>query len=221
MYFKEKGNTNIDSEFENNKKFNFDFNFNFKNLNIKPILFIISGIILLIVIILFIISITRNNSRYTLELLGAERVTITVGTDYIEPGYKAYDRNNKDYTSDVKITSNVDTSKVGDYEIMYSIGNIDKVRYVTVAQKIDTTNIRLSGDINMYLELGEKFIEPGYEAYDSQGKNITSKVKVSGSVNTNKLGIYQLTYSIKNSSNINITKTRTIVVVEKGKKPNN
>ena len=104
---------------------------------------------------------------------------------------------------------------------MYSIGNIDKVRYVTVAKKRDTTYIRLSGDINMYLEVGERYTEPGYEAYDSNGKNLTDKVTVTGSINRNKVGIYQLTYSIKNSNNVTVTKTRTIVVVEKGKKPKN
>lgn len=217
MYFNEKGNTNIDSEFEDNKKFG--FNLDFKKL--KPILFIVGGIVLLVVIILIVMSVLDNSNKYTIELMGEERIILSVGDDYIEPGYKAYDKNNNDYTSDVEITNTVNTSEAGEYEVMYSIGKVNKVRYVVVEPKVDETYIRLNGNVNMYLEVGEKYVEPGYEAYDSVDQKLTNKVKVTGSVNTSKVGTYQLTYSVVNSRNVTTTKIRTVIVVEKGQKPKN
>ena len=73
----------------------------------------------------------------------------------------------------------------------------------------------------MYLEVGEKYTEPGYQVYDSIEQNLTEKVKVTGSVDTSKVGTYQITYSVINSRNETITVKRTVIVVEKGKKPQN
>lgn len=207
MYFKEKGNTNIDSEFNSNKKFDLK--------NLKPILFVVGGIVLLVIIICIIMSFRKNSNKYTLELLGEETITLTVGDDYVEPGYKAYDKHNKDYTSNVEITSTINTSKVGKYEIVYSIGKIQKIRSIEVKEKIDATYIHLKGETSVRLKIGDKYIEPGYEAYDSIDRELTNKVKVSGTVNTSKPGVYQLRYSVVNSRNVTTTVTRNVIVAEK------
>ena len=54
--------------------------------------------------------------------------------------------------------------------------------------------------------------------FDSVDQNLTEKVKVTGTVNTSKVGTYQIIYSVVNSRNVTITEKRTIVVVEKGQK---
>ena len=70
----------------------------------------------------------------------------------------------------------------------------------------------------MYLEVGEKYTEPGYRVYDSVDQNLTEKVKVTSSVDTSKIGTYQVMYSVVNSRNKTTNVKRTIIVVEKGKK---
>lgn len=221
MYFKEKDETNIDSEFENKKKFG--FNFDFKNLNSKALLFIGGGLILLIIIIVIIVVSMSNKtpSSYILELIGDETMTIGLGEEYIELGYMAHDNNYKDHTSEVVVTNNVDTSKTGEYEIVYSIGEYSITRHVIVAEILEATYIKLLGEKDMYLEAGETYNEPGFKVYDSQDQNLTDKVSVSGSVDTSKVGTYRITYSVVNSRNITTTVQRTIIVVEKGKKPQN
>lgn len=213
MYFKEKEDTNIDKEFEINKKSGFSLK------NIPSKYFIIGGIIIFAIIAIIVIILLLTGNKNTIELIGEEKIIITKDSDYIEPGYKAYDKKKNDITNQVQITSNVDTSKVGEYEILYSINGITEVRYVTVTE--GDTYIYLKGKVNMYLEKGEKYIEPGYQVFDSVDQNLTEKVKVSGTVNTSKVGTYQIIYSVVNSRNITITEKRTIVVVEKGQKPNN
>lgn len=208
MYFKEKGNTNIDAEFENNKK----LNFNLKNVKLKPLLFIVGGIILLSIIIFVIVLLINNANKYTIELIGSETITINLGSDYVEPGYKAYDKNNNDYTNQVEITNNVDTSKTGEYEILYSIDNINKVRYVIVKETKDLTYIYLNGNVTMYLDAGKKYNEPGCTVYDTIDGNITNKVKISGKVDTSKKGTYQIVYTVVNSRNITTTKVRNVIV---------
>jgi len=205
MYFKEKEETNIDHQFKKEKKISLK--------KIKPIYWIIGGVILLITIITIVVVIMLNRGdKYNIELVGDERITLTIGSTYIEPGYNAYDRNNNDVSSQVKITSNVDTSKIGEYEVVYTIDGITKVRYIIVNE--GSTYIHLLGDINMYLKVGEKYVEPGYQVYDSADQNLTEKVKVSGKVDTSKVGTYQITYSVVNSRNITVTKKRTVVVTK-------
>ena len=213
MYFKEKEDTNIDKEFETNKKSGFDFK------KIPSKYFIIGGIIIVVIILIVVIVGLFTGRKQGIYLIGDEKIIITRNSDYIEPGYKAYNKKKKDVTNQVQVTSNLDTSKVGEYEILYSVNGMNVVRYVTVTE--GDTYIYLKGKVNMYLEKWEKYIEPGYQVYDSIDQNLTEKVKISGTVNTSKVGTYQLTYSVVNSRNATVTVKRTIVVVEKGKKPNN
>lgn len=211
MYFKEKEDTNIDKEFEGSKKSNFNFDFN-KILKNPKFLLIGGGILIAIIVVVAVISLLGNSNNYRLELEGTEKITVILGDDYIEPGYKAYDKNGNDCTNQVEITSTIDTNTIGEYEILYSIDKINKIRYVSVIEP--ETIIYLTGGKNMCLELGKKYNEPGYSATDSKDGDLTKKVKVTGSVNHQKEGIYKRTYSVVNSRNQTITVTRNIRVAK-------
>ena len=73
MYFKEKEDTNIDSEFKKESIFSL------KNLSKKTLLFIGGGILLLIIIIIIVVASSSNSSKYTLDLLGSEEIFINLG----------------------------------------------------------------------------------------------------------------------------------------------
>lgn len=207
MYFKEKEDTNIDKEFSNKKSFDF------KNIDKKKLLFIGGGILLFIIILIVVIVIISNSgSDYTVELKGQEEVFINLGDDYIEPGYIALDKDGNDVTDLVEITSNVDYNKAGTYEIMYSIDGISAVRYITILEQKQDTYIYLTGELTMYLKVGDKYTEPGYDAIDIIDGNIKDKVTVTGSVNTSKKGVYAIKYSVTNSRGVTFSNTRTVVV---------
>lgn len=216
MFFNEKGNTNIDNQFK-------DEDSKSKKNNNKKKLLIIGGSLLVLIIIIIVIVMLLGKKNPTIELIGDETMTIAVGSEYIEPGYTAYDKKNNDITSEVKVSNNIDTSIEGEYEVLYTIGKYTKIRYITVVKISDKSYIYLTGQTDMYLEIGEKYIEPGYKVYDGidNSEELTKKVKISGNVDTSKKGIYQITYSVTNSRNETTTVTRNIHVVEKGKKPNN
>lgn len=67
---------------------------------------------------------TRITYYPELTLDGATTIYLDKGEAYVEPGYSAI-MNGEDVTDDVKVTSNVDTSKSGIYTINYSIANAD------------------------------------------------------------------------------------------------
>ena len=67
-------------------------------------------------------------------------IEVYVNDNFEEPGYSAIDNYDKDITDKVKIESNLDNTKVGDYEIKYTVsdssGNkTESVRKVKVKEK--------------------------------------------------------------------------------------
>ena len=212
MYFKDKNNTNIDNEFD-------DGNILSKILNIlsKYKLIIIIALILIFIIVFILLFTNRKVTNY-LDLEGEEYITIYQNEDYIEPGYDAYNSKKQKLNSQVEVITNIDTSKIGEYEITYSLGEIKKTRKVKVITKPkEYTYIYLNSvndSINVYLEVGEEYIEPGYKVYSTTGKDYTSEVKVTGEVDTNKKGSYQLVYSLIDEKGVTISETRTVIVMD-------
>lgn len=77
--------------------------------------------------------------------------------------------------------------------------------------------ITLNGESHITLNVGDTYSEQGATAKDDKDGDISSKISMSGSVNTSKAGKYTITYSVKNSNGKTATKTRTITV--KAKEP--
>ena len=179
--------------------------------------FLISLFIILIIIIIISIIFLNKNTIF-LTLTGDEIITIYEGSDYIEPGYKAYNSKDDDLNKNVKITSNLDTKTVGEYEINYILDDVIKTRKVIVIEKPQVyTFIRLNAinnNINIYLKLGEEYKEPGFQVFSSTGKDLNNKVKITGKVDTSKKGTYTLVYSLIDENGVTISVTRTVTVMD-------
>ena len=211
MYFKDKINTNIDKEFGKKKKFSIK-KIDFNNIDYKKII-IFSGIILLVIIGIILITKNKHNN-YFLNLDGEDLIMIYKDSEYVEPGYSA--RNNKgvDFTDKVVVQDDVNTSVVGDYKVIYTLGDTRVVRYVSVIEKpIGATSIYLSGEVTMYLRVGDTYLEPGYTVIDSIDSNLTDKVIVKNEVDTSKEGIYRITYMVTNSTGVSTQVSRTVIVM--------
>ncbi|MCZ8516584.1 Ig-like domain-containing protein [Paenibacillus filicis] len=73
--------------------------------------------------------------------------------------------------------------------------------------------ITLKGDNPMIVGLGSAFTDPGATAMDEQDGDITSLIKVTGSVNTSLAGTYTLLYDVTNSKGSKAaTVTRSVYV---------
>ena len=211
MYFKDKINTNIDKEFGKKKKFSIK-KIDFNNIDYKKII-IFSGIILLVIIGIILITKNKHNN-YFIDLDGEDLIMIYKDSEYVDPGYSA--RNNKgvDFTDKVVVSDDVNTSVVGDYKVIYTLGDTKVVRYVSVIEKpIGATSIYLSGEVTMYLRVGDEYKEPGYTVIDSIDSNLTDKVIVKNEVDTSREGIYRITYMVTNSTGVSTQVSRTVIVM--------
>lgn len=185
----------------------------------KNKIIIILIITILIISSLFIIYNTiylDYKSDIVMELIGEEDINLPVFDEYKEEGIKASFRD-KDIKDKVEIKSDVDTNKIGEYKITYTIDYKKKhkelKRIIHVLDTIEPT-LTLEGD-TVTLYVGDEYNDPGYKAVDNYDGDITSSVKVDTDFNNKIAGNYTLTYSVSDSSGNSISKTRNIIVKNK------
>lgn len=89
-------------------------------------------------------------------------------------------------------------------------------------QTLDTTKpvVKLKGNNNITLYVGDKFTDPGATATDDRDGDLTSAIEIAGKVDTNKEGTYTLTYKVKDKSGNEASVTRTVKVTKKSNSGN-
>ena len=155
-----------------------------------------------------------------ITLLGKNPMSLNVGDKYVEAGAKAVDDIDGDVSNKIKISGSVDTSKYGDYSIIYQVedsaGNMAKAtRTVHVLLNVDTIApvIILKGENPITLYKGDTYLEPGATAFDNRDGNLTSAITISGIVDSNTIGSYTLLYSVSDSEGNEVNTTRLVYVV--------
>ena len=155
-----------------------------------------------------------------ITLLGDTTVTIEVGTTYTDAGATATDNYDGDLTSSIAIVNNVDTSTIGTYTVTYNVSDASGNAADSVTRTVnvvDTTApvITLLGDNPMTIEVGSTFTDPGATASDVGDGDLTSSIVITGSVDSNTIGTYTLTYDVSDASgNAAVPVTRTVNVVD-------
>lgn len=73
--------------------------------------------------------------------------------------------------------------------------------------------LQLEGETLLTIPVGESYTEPGYVATEGDA-DITDRVVVSGTVDTDVPGYYVLTYSVANMDGFSVSQTRRVLVVD-------
>ena len=151
-----------------------------------------------------------------INLIGDKNVVLDYGETYSESGYRAklFEQN---ITDDIVVKSNLD-EKIGKYEITYNYKflffNIKKTRYVEV-KDISEPKLELIGGENFEVTVNEDYNEPGYKAMDNVDGDLTSSVVVSGTVDINTIGNYELVYTVTDSNGNEESVKRNVRVEKK------
>ncbi|WP_279152809.1 immunoglobulin-like domain-containing protein, partial [Photobacterium iliopiscarium] len=129
-------------------------------------------------------------------------------------GVTATDKEDGNLTDSIAVTGNVDTQRVGDYVLTYSVTDSNdnetvSPRKVTVFSALPT----FTGIANSVIKVGDIF-DPmaGVSATDAEDGDLTTNISVSGTVNTAIAGSYELIYRITDSANQTVTVKRVVVV---------
>jgi hypothetical protein len=100
---------------------------------------------------------------------------------------------NKVEFKDITVTGDVDTSKAGTYEVIYSYDGIDSKATITVKDKQTAVNVH---DSTLYVGDEWKAENNFVSAFDKDGNKVEFKdVSITGEVDTSKVGAYEVTYS--------------------------
>ena len=147
-------------------------------------------------------NLVDNNNQVSIDrivLFGNNIIEINKGDKYVEPGYYAVTNTGEIKRDDILVNSNLNTSKAGTYTIKYTIGNKTITRTIKVLETknpISDITFELQGDNMIVLEQGIEYQEPGFLAYDDNGNDYRNQVIVSGNVDNNNPGTYELTYTL-------------------------
>ena len=147
---------------------------------------------------------------YKIELKGNKEVTINYGDNYIEEG-ATLKKGIITVNKSIKIEGNVDTKKIGTYNVTYTIYNERVTRVVKV---VDTKapEITLKGDKELTLCVNvDNYTEPGYEVKDNYDEKVEN-IKVENNIDTKKLGEYEVKYKVCDSGNNCNEAVRKVIV---------
>ena len=172
----------------------------------------------------------KDTEKPKITLFGDEKITLSVGDTYKEQGAMAIDNIDGDITKKIKITGKVDTTKLGTYEVKYTVTDSSKnkasITRTIIVKESDGSNKNNNGKDTTKPQI--EFSNPsayqricqgskvdistsglyGFVARDDKDGDITSSVKISGSTGTiNTIGTYSLTYEVSDKAG-NITTTQ-------------
>ncbi|HET6979253.1 MAG TPA: immunoglobulin-like domain-containing protein [Pyrinomonadaceae bacterium] len=153
-----------------------------------------------------------SNVPPTITLNGDDQITLECGNGFTDPGATATVCGSP---VTVTTTGTVNPNAPGTYTINYSATangfTTEATRIVTVQDTVAPV-ITLNGANPMVVGFGTVFTDPGATASDGCAGNLTSAIVVTGSVNTNVVGFYALTYTVSDPSGHSDTKVRTVEV---------
>lgn len=145
-----------------------------------------------------------------ITLKGKDEVRICPNGDYDEEGYTAYDNYDGDITSKVEIIKNEENIT---YKVLDSSNNSHIVSRLIKKVDNESPSIKLKGSSTYYVVIDSKFEDPGYTVSDNCDSKV--KVEVSGSVDTSKIGTYEIIYTAIDSSGNSVDIKRYVRVRDK------
>ncbi|CEK40127.1 immunoglobulin-like domain-containing protein [Paraclostridium sordellii] len=152
-----------------------------------------------------------------IPVIKAEDKTIKVG-DKFNPmtGVTATDKEDGNITKDIKVIEDtVNTSKPGTYKVVYEVTDskgAKTTKTITVTVRSNDKPV-ISGADNVSIKEGTTFNPmAGVTATDTEDGNITKDIKVTGTVDIDKPGKYELTYTVTDTDGNTTTVKRTVIV---------
>ena len=171
--------------------------------------------VILIVFVLVLIVFSRIGFAPFLKLSIEKRMVVEVGKNYNSGKLNAF-YNKKDLTKNIERNGNVNTKKVGEYKVVYTIKYKKIQKSLTqIVKVVDKTppKLTLLGD-DLIISKNKKIKDIGYKAIDNYDGDITKKVKLKNSIDTAKPGKYDLIYEVKDSSGNKSSVKRKVTILE-------
>ncbi|WP_239254662.1 immunoglobulin-like domain-containing protein [Listeria ilorinensis] len=154
-------------------------------------------------------------------IIGDQETTIKIGSSF-DPmsGMKATDTEDGDLTDKLQVEGQVDTQKVGDYLLTYTVEDSqhNQATFKRMVHVVSNEKPVITGDKETTIKVGATFDPMStMHASDKEDGDLTSKLQVTGQVDPQKIGDYLLTYTVEDSQHNQTTFKRTVHVVSNEK----
>ena len=152
-------------------------------------------------------------AKASLYLIGKNPMKIKQGDEFIDPGFNAYDEDGKDVARDVVVTNNVDTSKVGTYQVVYTLtidGIVTEKKRTVKVMDIEAPFISHPGTTIILNDVTTFNVMDNVKAVDNSGEVINVKATTNLTLGIN--GEYEVVYYAKDSSGNEYSDKRSIIV---------
>ncbi len=163
-----------------------------------------AGVIAILIVVLGIVFTKYQIKIHTYNILinGEEKVILYEGGLYKENGAVVYNYKNEDKTDLLKIKAKVDTEKVGNYTVTYSVNSLWKKNSATrevsiLPNPLDDIYFSLKGEDVVSLKINTKFVDPGYNIKSKDNVDYSKYVTVTNNINNKKIGTYEVRYLFK------------------------
>ncbi len=147
-------------------------------------------------------------------VMGDKEPWIKAGSDYADPGAKAFDEKGTDLTAQIKVVSTVDVKTPGDYAITYNVMGANNKPAKEMARKVHVVapappRLTLKGDPVINTEKGEGYVDGGVAAVSYLNEDLRNKVKVlvngapqdPNTIDTQKpKAVYEIVYSVEDEN---------------------
>lgn len=176
---------------------------------------IITAILVIAIIGVIALLIKQFCGKPTFKMNGSETVELEYGSVYQDAGVNAYAKFHS-LNDEVIVENNVDTSKLGTYQVIYKVPTgkgYDTYTRTVIVKDTTAPELVLNGDENDTVEFGKEYTDPGFKANDGYDGDITNNVTVTN----NKLenGDIEYHYSVTDSSSNKAEKVRYVKVTDK------
>jgi PKD repeat protein len=166
----------------------------------------------------YVVNFPMDTVKPTMSLVGNSTVFAEVSKPYIDSGVIANDNIEGNISAKYETIGSVDVSKVGPNTLKYIVrdlyGNVSDTLIRTVFVILNQTgpSLVLDAPINVYVEVYNKFTEPGFTARDNQGNLINNQVVVTTNMDTAVLGNYSRVYTVTDAFGLRAIAQRSVTV---------
>jgi len=165
---------------------------------------IIAFLIFIILIVLGVLIYAKYfDDKIIFTLFGDKEIILYEGENYLEYGYVAINQDGENLNNKVKVKSNLDINKVGEYTIEYSVKtklktyhNERKIR--VLEDTLKDIEFKLKGSNIVNIEVGREYVDPRFVCINKvTNEDLSNYVMTTKNVDTNEPGIYKITYYLR------------------------
>ena len=159
-------------------------------------------LIVILVILLFVLGfLVLGGNLLTLKVLDEEALEAPYQGEKYE--YPKVECTFLGLKANAELTKKIDLNTMGEQEAEYTCSkfifkSVKKVK-IKVMDKIPP-EIKLNGNSETYVYVGRKYLELGAKATDNMDGDVSDKISITGEVDGNTIGKYEIKYTVTDSS---------------------